>query len=994
MAHRSNTGAFLLVLTLMLMSLSPIVSADGGTQTPASHAFLPSWSGVISGDLDQSGESTLTHQFTNHDFDDEGNMYYVVADDYGAWMNNQYSISNEKGFHLLKIDSNGTIEDSEKITCNNYCNNPDYYYSKVVGVHVVGEDRLYVTLSVYNLYLTFGGSQQYASSHNLVTAFYNNGTWDWVDFEQTSAYAYSKLVYQGLDENGNLYTVLSESSGSGYIDYSITSASMTGTNWVRTLEIPYEAPTYNYLAPLFDVNESGLHVFLTTSNSIKYDSQTTSCPLGGEEGYCHMWLKVGTSGAKQSMVSSPYVSIQFTDMIIENNSMYLTGNTRDFVSGSNTESNFTGQKISHSPRYAQYIAVMDDEGDWGGHMVVNEQTENYQLSPKLLGVDHDGAVIFSDWYIGQTNIDGTIINQYSDLPLEYIVSKINIDTGIEWSANVGFDDDNNLPTSFHSDGDTVAFIIKHQNNDVTKYQYQGAEVSSPVGNNNTEILWVDLDNGEIVDVESTAATMVNGRSNDGGVIVSGYNFMAFFMPDFDGDNVGTNDNCPDTYNPTQSDYNSNGDGDACDPDDDSDGVMDGFDTCPQGVLSWTSESITDHDGDGCKDTTDEDLDDDNDGIPDMTDSCPIGITGASYDLDGDGCKDVEDDDDDGDLVRDESDLCSMGAIDWSSGTLTDHDSDGCLDDDAEDADDDNDGIADSIDACPRGATDWPSNINTDFDGDGCRDAFEDEDDDNDGISNSIDDCPRSIGVVNAQGCSATQTLDDESGGSSVVYYVCPTGSLVVLDPSDCPEDNSNTDNQQTNDTSNAQNAFYYVCPGGTDVVTDLGECSETISTGGTEVTLVVDPSSNESSDYYTCPGGRAIVLNAEDCPNETTNSAASNSESDESGLMIIFMGGTFAMSAIAVIVVLVRRPTVQQSEFSAIDSTNHLFKEEVKIPAKQEPKPSPPPSAIGTQNNSKPSTDLIGQAHEGQEWLEWPEGSNNHWYREVGFGGDWKKYDQ
>ncbi len=488
--------------------------------------------------------------------------------------------------------------------------------------------------------------------------------------------------------------------------------------------------------------------------------------------------------------------------------------------------------------------------------------------------------------------------------------------------------------------------------------------------------------------------MVNGRSNDGGVIASGYNYMSYFMPDFDGDNVGTNDNCPNTYNPTQGDYNSNGDGDACDPDDDSDGIMDGFDTCPLGVLSWTSESITDHDGDGCKDTTDEDLDDDNDGIPDSTDACPVGITGASYDLDGDGCKDVEDNDDDGDLVRDESDLCSMGVIDWSSGTLTDHDGDGCLDDDPEDADDDNDGIADSIDACPRGAVDWPSNINTDFDGDGCRDAFEDEDDDNDGISNSIDDCPRSIGVVNAQGCSATQTLDDDSGGGSVVYYVCPAGSLVVLDPTDCPENDPTTGSQQNNNSTNEETPFYYVCPGGTDVVTDLGECSETISTGGTEVTLVVDPSSNESSDYYTCPGGRAIVIDAEDCPSETTDSVASNSDSEEGGLMVIFMGGTFAMSAIAVIVVLVRRPTVQQSEFTAIDSTNHMFKEEVKIPTQQEVKPSPPPNSTGTPPASKPSSELIGQAHEGQEWLEWPEGSSNHWYREVGFGGDWKKYDQ
>jgi len=993
MSKLSKLCSFLLVLAFFATPLTTIVSADGNTQAPASHAFLPSWSGAVSGDLDQSGEST-THQFTNHDFDDEGNMYYVVGDDYGNWMDYQYS-ANGKGFHLLKIDAEGIVVNTEKITCNSYCNSPDYYYSKVVGVHVIDEDQLYLTLSVYNLQLTFGTNTQYAGSHNLVTAYYNNGSWDWVDFEQTSSsYAYSSLAYQELDENGHLYTVLRGPIASGFQEYSVSSASATGTNWVRSLEIPYQSPTNNYLAPLFEINETGLQIFLTTSNLIKYDSQTTSCPLGGEEGYCHMWLSISITGSKQSMVSSPYVSIQFTDMMIENGSMYLTGNTRDYVSGSNTESNFTGQKISHSPRYAQYIAIMNNGGGWDGHMVVNEQSNGYQMSPKLVEIIDDD-IIFSDIYFPQTSIDGSLINDYSDAEVEFILSKVNLDTGIEWSTNIGYDSPSAYPGyNIHSDKETVSFVVIHPSSGFAKYQYQGAEVNSPTGGNSTEVLWVDLDDGQIIDVESTAATMVNGRSNDGGVIVSGYNFMAFFMPDFDGDNVGTNDNCPDTYNPTQGDYNSNGDGDACDPDDDSDGVLDGFDTCPRGVLSWTSETMTDHDGDGCKDTTDEDLDDDNDGKPDVTDSCPIGITGASYDLDGDGCKDVEDNDDDGDLVRDESDLCSMGVIDWSSGTLTDHDGDGCLDEDIEDADDDNDGIPDSIDACPRGATDWPSNINTDFDGDGCRDAFEDEDDDNDGISNSIDDCPRSIGIVNAQGCSATQALDNENGGSSVVYYVCPAGSLVVLDPSDCPVDDSNTGNQQSNDSNNGENPFYYVCPGGTDVVTDLGECSETIGTGGTNVTLVIDPSSNESSDYYTCPGGRAIVINAEDCPSENTNSIASNSESQDGGLMVIFMGGTFAMSAIAVIVVLVRRPTVQQSEFSAIDSTNHLFKEEVEIPSEQEVKPSPPSSASGAPPTSKPSADLIGQAHDGQEWLEWPESSNNHWYREVGFGGDWKKYDQ
>ena len=242
---------------------------------------------------------------------------------------------------------------------------PDYSASKVVGVHTVAEDQLFVTFSIYNTQLSFGSNSQYYSSHNLITAFFNNGTWDWIESEPMSSYAYSSLVYQGLDENDNLYTVLKGPSTSGWSEYSISSASTAGTNWVRSLEVPYQSPQNNNLPPLFDVNETGLHIFATVKSTIKYDSQSTSCPLGGEEGFCHMWLQINTNGVKQSVGSSLYSSLYFKSMMVENGSMYLTGSTYDYVSGSNTESNFTGQKISHSPRYAQYLAVMNQNGRLG-----------------------------------------------------------------------------------------------------------------------------------------------------------------------------------------------------------------------------------------------------------------------------------------------------------------------------------------------------------------------------------------------------------------------------------------------------------------------------------------------------------------------------------------------------------------------------------------------------------------------------------------------------
>ena len=126
------------------------------------------------------------------------------------------------------------------------------------------------------------------------------------------------------------------------------------------------------------------------------------------------------------------------------------------------------------------------------------------------------------------------------------------------------------------------------------------------------------------------------------------------------------------------------------PDADGDTVPDAYDDCPQGETGWISnQASTDHDGDGCQDSS-EDMDDDNDGVIDT------------------------------------SDLCARGALGWLSTELTDYDADGCEDATAEDLDDDNDGINDDQpDVCPHGDRGWTADGSNDVDLDGCRDATED-----------------------------------------------------------------------------------------------------------------------------------------------------------------------------------------------------------------------------------------------------------------------------
>jgi hypothetical protein len=204
-------------------------------------------------------------------------------------------------------------------------------------------------------------------------------------------------------------------------------------------------------------------------------------------------------------------------------------------------------------------------------------------------------------------------------------------------------------------------------------------------------------------------------------------------------------------------------------DNDDDGIVNGEDGCRDGETGWTSNSSTDHDGDGCRDAT-EDVDDDNDGADDTNDSFPFNALEWA-DFDEDSIGDNADTDDDNDGVDDTNDSFPFNAFEWAD---FDEDSIG----DNADTDDDDDGVDDVVDIFPYNGSEWSDNDNdsigdnadpdddndgysdvdetqsggdpndgsivpNDWDGDWISDLL-DDDDDNDGINDEDDQCNRQI----------------------------------------------------------------------------------------------------------------------------------------------------------------------------------------------------------------------------------------------------------
>ncbi|MDP6742213.1 MAG: SBBP repeat-containing protein [Candidatus Thalassarchaeaceae archaeon] len=400
-----------------------------------------------------------------------------------------------------------------------------------------------------------------------------------------------------------------------------------------------------------------------------------------------------------------------------------------------------------------------------------------------------------------------------------------------------------------------------------------------------------------------------------------------------------------------------------DLDDDEDGALDINDICPRGVSYWIRYVPADYDDDGCRDS-DEDVDDDNDGVTDHSDFCHLGernwTSTASTDNDMDGCRDLtEDDDDDNDGVSDANDFCPQGDIGWTTGKVTDHDSDGC-NDALEDLDDDGDGVNDSMDDCPRGMIEWVSNGGSDFDGDGCLDSVEDGDDDGDGITDYLDPCPY-----------GDENCFTGSGGNVTIIHQYP--------------ENSSNDNSIPVTTT----VIHY-------------------HNNSTTITYYHN---NSTSNNITTPlddGGAEVDNTLENSTETDSLSQVDDAEKGYSTSDLINLASSISLLLIAIFAMLmvIGQNRTRKGEFTNstpyIEDDSFLYQESSQTEEITEESFT---DDFDTNSNYEidsgpkeaptiPSIDLGGAwSTDGNEWLEYPSGSGQHWYRKE-VGTEWLPWEQ
>lgn len=265
----------------------------------------------------------------------------------------------------------------------------------------------------------------------------------------------------------------------------------------------------------------------------------------------------------------------------------------------------------------------------------------------------------------------------------------------------------------HKDGVLVRLEVQAISNGFTQLQ-----ISPFMQGSGTVGATLVSSSGAVVGDGADSDTFVDNAVN-GNIVVANSGTCV----DGDGDGVpDASDNCPSTSNPTQENFDADSQGDACDVDDDNDGLIDTSEpaTCTAPLPSHPGRLDPDCDDDL---KSDGNLDPDNIGpILVGPDNCVSVVNPTQTNTDGDSLGDACDPDDDNDTVLDGSDNCPLVA------NSTQANADGDAFGDACDTEDDSDGFTDAaeanvvtnpLDNCGNSSgppfnysTAWPADLNS------------------------------------------------------------------------------------------------------------------------------------------------------------------------------------------------------------------------------------------------------------------------------------------
>ena len=307
------------------------------------------------------------------------------------------------------------------------------------------------------------------------------------------------------------------------------------------------------------------------------------------------------------------------------------------------------------------ITSGNDDGTFG---IVSETGDLYVIKPQ--NIDYETKTVFN---IGVTVSDGfetsaeeTIKINVTDIPNQFVLDNLTVNVYKDYNLGgvIDLDDDNDIRTS--SAGNEVIYEI-HSGNDKDQFSIDSSgkitfvtppSYSDPKDSDKDNLYELTVKTTVVNDVSDDKPTVTSEKTvsikegtSDALTMTS---IVTGPASDIDGDGIiDSLDNCPNVSNANQRDFDSNGEGDACE-DSDGDGILDKQDICPLIPNPGQEDLNFNGIGDACEDS-------DGDGIIDLYDNCPKVPNADQSDMDGDGIGDVCDNDKDGDGIDNDKDNC-------------------------------------------------------------------------------------------------------------------------------------------------------------------------------------------------------------------------------------------------------------------------------------------------------------------------------------------------